>query len=174
MKPGDHPEFFRFPAPEGRSRESTISVDRSGVWHHDGEVVEHQRLKRAMQSWVRRHPDDGRYILSNGYDWTYFTVEDVPFVVDSIRIERDQSHVTLLLDDGTEELWQPEQSRVGDGEAMYTVVKRAAIGGPFEARFSRHAQASLASLLEIDAESHLGVRLGGLGGLGGSFVRIAR
>ena len=24
MRPGDHPEFFRLPPPEGRSRESTV------------------------------------------------------------------------------------------------------------------------------------------------------
>ena len=27
-----------------------------------------------------RHPDDGRYILTNGYDWTYFTVDDAPYL----------------------------------------------------------------------------------------------
>ena len=161
-KPGDHPEFFRFPAPEGRSRESTIRVDREGVWFHDGELVEHPRLKRAMQSWVRRHPDDGRWILSNGWDWTYFTVDDVPFFVDSVRLESDR--IALVLDDGTEEEWKPEDSRIGEQDAIYTVVKRDAPSGPFEARFSRHAQASLGSVLELDPEtepSHLAVRVGG-------------
>jgi hypothetical protein len=158
MKPGDHPEFFRFPAPEGRSRESTIRVDRSGTWHHEGEVVEHPRLKRAMQSWVRRHPDDGRFILSNGYDWTYFTVEDTPFFVESLRIE--PSGVTLLLDDGTEEPWDPATSRVGDGDALYATVKRTAEGGPFEARFTRHAQIALAPLLCFGDDGGVSVQVG--------------
>ena len=39
MKPGDHPEFFRFPAPEGRSRESTIRLDAEGTFHHDEAVT---------------------------------------------------------------------------------------------------------------------------------------
>ena len=34
MKPGDHPEFFRFPAPPGRSRESTIRLDAGSSLHH--------------------------------------------------------------------------------------------------------------------------------------------
>ena len=41
-------------------------------------LVEHPGLAAAMHTWVTRHPDDGRYILSNGYDWTYFTVDDAP------------------------------------------------------------------------------------------------
>ena len=41
MRPADHPEFFRLPAPEGRSRESTIVLDAEGRFHHDGELVEH-------------------------------------------------------------------------------------------------------------------------------------
>ncbi len=44
MKPGDHPEFFRFPAPEGRSRESTIRLDGRGRFWHDGALVEHAGL----------------------------------------------------------------------------------------------------------------------------------
>ncbi len=158
MKPGDHPEFFRFPAPEGRSRESNIRVDRNGVWHHEGEIVEHPRLKRAMQSWVRRHPDDGRFILSNGYDWTYFTVEDTPFFVEALRSD-PTGGLLLVLDDGTEEPWDPRTSRLGEGDAVYAVVKRDAEGGPFEARFTRHAQTSLAPFLELSS-GRLSVRVG--------------
>ena len=76
MKPGDHPEFFRFPPPPGTSRESTIRIDRGGAVFHDGGLVDRPSLSRALLSWVRRHPDDGRFILSNGYDWTYVGVDD--------------------------------------------------------------------------------------------------
>ena len=69
------------PAPEGRSRESTIRLDADGRFFHEGERVEHPGLEAAMHTWIARHPDDGRYILTNGYDWTYFTVDDVPFFV---------------------------------------------------------------------------------------------
>src|SRR5271169_6603400 len=108
MKPGDHPEFFRFPAPEGASRESTIRLDADGRFFHDGAPVEHPGLAAAMHTWIRRHPDDGRYILSNGYDWTYFTVDDAPFLVR--RLERDGARVWLNLSDGTREEWDPSRS----------------------------------------------------------------
>jgi hypothetical protein len=153
MKPGDDPSFFRFPAPEGRSRESTIRLDANGAFTHEGNPVDHAGLAQAMHTWIRRHPDDGRYILSNGYDWTYFTVDDAPFTVRSVRPDGD--HVVLALSDATEEAWVPEETRVGADGALYARVKRDAPGGsaaaPFEAKFTRHAQAALAPyLVEVD------------------------
>jgi hypothetical protein len=154
MKPGEHPEFFRFPAPEGRSRESTIRLDGSGTFTHDGAVVEHPRLAMAMHTWIRRHPDDGRYILSNGYDWTYFTVEDAPFTVRNVRADGD--HLVLALSDATEEAWNATDTRVGTDGALYATVKRGLSGSgkpPFEAKFTRHAQSALAPYLtEVDGK----------------------
>ena len=159
MRPGDHPEFFRFPAPDGLSRESTLRLDRQGRFWHDGERVEHAGLAAALRSWIARHPDDGRYILTNGYDWTYFTVEDAPYSVVSLRIE--PFRVILHLDDGTEEPWHPESTRIGADDALYARVKRDARGGPFEAKFTPHAQASLEPVLVASAEGdHPAARIG--------------
>jgi hypothetical protein len=145
VRPGDHPEFFRRPPPEGRSRESTIRLDREGRFWHEGELVEHAGLVAGLGAWISRHPDDGRFILTNGYDWSYFTVEDAPFQVKALRVEPER--VLLLLSDGTEETWDVESTRIGEGGALYAQVKASVPGGAFEARFSRHAQASLAPLL---------------------------
>ncbi len=148
VKPGDHPEFFRFPAPEGRSRESTIRLDPEGRFFHDEAPVEHPKLADAMHTWIARHPDDGRYILTNGYDWTYFTVEDVPFFVRSVRDEGGEA--MLVLSDGTEEPLDPATARLGDGGAVYVKVKAGANGGPFEAKLTRFAQTQLGPFLGED------------------------
>lgn len=145
MKPGDHPEFFRFPAPEGRSRESSIRLDRDGRFWDKGERVEHGKLAAAMHRWISRHPDDGRYILTNGYDWTYFTVDGAPYHVLAVDLSGDA--IALVLSDGTTEPWDPSTSHVGEDDALHARVKVDARGGPFEARFSRHAQNALASVL---------------------------
>ncbi len=150
--------FFRALAPPGRSRESTIELDAEGVFWHDGAKVEHAKLAEAMHTWVRRHPDDGRYILSNGYDWTYFRVADAPFVVRAIRPQGDA--IELLLSDGTAETWHPETSRIGANGAIYATAKSSAEGGPFEAKFTRHAQTSLAPYLE-ECDGEVAIRLGG-------------
>ena len=100
MKPSDHPEFFRFPPPEGRSRESTIVLSKDGRFFHEGAPVEHPGMKKAFASWLSRHPDDGRDILSNGYDWTYLTVEGARAFVQSVRSVAGRPELTLL--DGRE------------------------------------------------------------------------
>jgi uncharacterized protein len=141
MKPADHPEFFRLPAPEGRSRESTIRLDGEGRFWHDGARVEHEGMARAFASWIRRHPDDGRFILENGWDWTYFTVDDVPYFVRGARVAPDE--VVLMLSDGSEEPLDPSSLRVGPRDALYVRVK----GGGFEARFTPQAQLALAPLI---------------------------
>jgi len=137
MRPGDHPEFFRFPAPEGRSRESSIVLDSEGRFHHDGALVDHPGMARAFASWVDLHPDDGRFILNNGYDWTYFRVTDVPFFVLGVR---EQSGVLeLALSDGSESPLDPASLTLGAQGALYTTVKN----GRFRARFSQAAQIAL-------------------------------
>ncbi len=149
MKPGEHPEFFRFPAPEGRSRESTIRLDGEGRFFHDDALVEHPKLRDALHTWIARHPDDGRYILTNGYDWTYFIVEDVPYFVRSIRaVESDPRDAILVLSDGTEEPLDPSTVRANERGELYLKVKAAAKGGPFDAKMTRFAQGQLGPFLE--------------------------
>jgi uncharacterized protein len=144
MKPGDHPDFYRFAPPPGTSRESTIVLDRDGRFWHDGGRVDHVALDKALRSWIARHPDDGRFILTNGYDWTYFRVDDTPYHVDALRQEGDA--VTLVLVGGDEEPLDPGTLALGDEGVVYVKVK----GGAFEARFSRHAQTQLAPMLDGD------------------------
>jgi uncharacterized protein len=158
VKPGDHPEFFRFPAPEGRSRESTLRLDALGHFWHDGALVEHAGLAAALHSWIGRHPDDGRYILTNGYDWTYFTVDDAPYSVRTVRIE--PAAIRLLLSDGSEESLDPGSARIGVDGALYAIVKRAAPGGPYDAKFTPHAQGSLAPVLVETAAAVPAIRIG--------------
>lgn len=155
MRPGDHPDFYRLAPPPGASRESSIVLDRDGNFVHDNARVEHPALERAMRTWIARHPDDGRLILTNGYDWCYFRAEDAPYQVQSLRVEGDNEPVVLELFDGSEEPLDPTTLRVGDDGVVYATVKN----GAFEARFSRHAQAALAPIL-VQAEPPI-VRVAG-------------
>jgi hypothetical protein len=141
MKPVDHPEFFRLPPPPGRSRESHIVLDESGTFWNGPVRVDHDGMALAFASWIRRHPDDGRYILENGYDWTYFTVKDVPFFVR--RADASAEAVMLRLSDGTEERLDPASVSVAPDGVLYARVK----GGDFDARFSATAQAGLVDVI---------------------------
>ncbi|HEU4411039.1 MAG TPA: hypothetical protein VFS43_37650 [Polyangiaceae bacterium] len=157
MKPGDHPDFFRLPPPPGTSRESSLRLDREGQFWFEGERVDHPKLLNALHAWVARHPDDGRYILTNGYDWTYFRVDDVPFFVRSVR-EAGEG-LELELSDGSSVPFTGEGLSVGDDEGLYVPV--AVKGGEFEAKFTRYAQAQLEPWLAEAGEGRVGVRVGG-------------
>ncbi len=146
MKPGEHPDFYRFAPPPGTSRESQIVLDREGRFFHEGDRVDHPALEQALRRWIARHPDDGRLILTNGYDWCYFRAEGTPFFVTSLAVEADGA-VTLSLFDGSKERLDPATLRVGNDGVLHAKVR----GGSFDARFTRHAQAELAPVL-IEAE----------------------
>lgn len=156
MKPGDHPEFFRLPAPEGRSRESSIRLDREGRFWHEGARVEHPGMHKAFASWIARHPDDGRYILSNGWDWTYFQVDDVPYFVQSLVVEGGR--VRVVLSDGSEETLDPSTLAEGENDAVYLRVK----DGRFEARLVPEAQTGLAPLLVETEAGELAIEVAGV------------
>ncbi len=143
MKPGDHPDFYRLAPPPGASRESTLRIDREGRFWHDGARVDHPALETALRSWVTRHPDDGRPILSNGYDWCYFTVDDAPLFVAALHVG-DEGAVTLKLTDGTQEPLDPTTLRVGERGVVYARARG------LDAKFTRHAQTQLAPVLVND------------------------
>jgi hypothetical protein len=143
MKPGDHPDFYRFAPPPGTSRESTIVLDATGELWHDGERVEHGALANALHRWISVHPDDGRFILTNGYDWCYFAVEDVPYFVLGI-IGGDSPELTLS--DGTVEPLDPDAIVADERGALYTRVKN----GRFWARFGRHAESDIGIYIAED------------------------
>jgi uncharacterized protein len=109
----------------------------------------HRGLADAMHTWITRHPDNGRFVLYNGYDWSYFTVESAPFVVryvDHTAFDAPR----IVLSDGTTEVLGEEALWTGADTSLYTFVKRESAAGPFQARFSRHAQTELARYLVLE------------------------
>lgn len=153
MKPGDHPDFFRLPPPPGQSRESGIVLDANGHFWHKGEPVEHAGMARAFASWVCRHPDDGRFILSNGYDWSYLTVQDAPFFVSTVKVDR--AIPLLVLASGEEEPLDPTTLLIGRGDALYARVKQ----GAFLAKLTPAAQLTLAPILVDLPDGQVGIRV---------------
>lgn len=145
MKPGDHPEFFRFPAPEGTSRESTIRLDRDGRFSHDGEPVERRDFHEALHRWLAIHPDDLRPILSNGYDWCYLTVDDTFRFVTGVKGAPPTVPV-LVMADGTEEPLDASTLTVDEHGGLFARVR----GGSQAARFLRLAQVELGPWVSAD------------------------
>lgn len=148
MKPGDHPDFFRMAPPPGASRESNIRLDRDGNFWHEGALVEKRSLALALHTWLKQHPDDGRPILENGYDWCYLTVDDTLAFVADVKADANGAPLLVLADGGEEALVGAALS-VDDEGGLF-----AQVSGGREARFLRHAQLGIAPwLVEADPPS---------------------
>lgn len=100
-------------------------------------------MAAAFARWVRRHPDDERWILSNDYDWCYLTVEDTGYFVTSLT---SGDVPTLTLSDGTQEPLDPRGLSVDDDDVLRVRVKQ----GKESARFTREAQLAIAPWLADD------------------------
>lgn len=111
-------------------------------------------MAKAFAAWISKHPDDGRFILTNGYDWTYFSVDDTPYFVTGVRL--GDAQVELQLFDGSSEPMDPRTLCEGPDGALYLRVKQ----GEFEARFQPSAQLELAPLL-VEADGGVSLEIGG-------------
>lgn len=132
-------------APFPFTRESSIRLGADGRFFHEGAPVDHPGLARAMASWITRHPDNGRWVLENGWDWCYLTIDDVPFWVRSARVEGGE--IVATLSDGSEERVDPRTLTVDEDGALRCTVKPGARLGPYPAKLARHAQLALAERL---------------------------
>jgi hypothetical protein len=144
-------------APFPFTRESTIRLDDRGRFFHDGERVEHEGLERAMHTWLRRHPNDGRWVLENGWDWCYVQVDLAPFFVRTARI--DGTHLRGQLSDDADVDIAPTSLCIDDGGALWCDVHGEREGGPFPARFDAYATAGLGDAIDDEAGT-LVLRLG--------------
>jgi hypothetical protein len=146
VRPADHPEFFRFPAPTGLSRESKIRLDRHGDFFHEGEKIERPAMVKALHAWLSQHPDDGRPILENGYDWCYLEVEDTAHFVAGLRGAPPAAPVVVLASGHEEPLDAASLSVDAEGVCRVNVTPRGA-RRPVPARFLPRAQSELAPWL---------------------------
>jgi hypothetical protein len=129
-------------------------LSKEGRFFHDGAPVEHLGMQRAFASWLMRHPDDGRYILSNGYDWSYLTVEGPARFVYGVRGVDGQPMLELL--DGSEQPLDPAALRV-DSAGRLAVAQGA--GEP--AAFTQAAQLQLSPWLS-EREGRIGTLVAGV------------
>jgi hypothetical protein len=129
-------------------------LDESGRFWNNGVPVDHDGMALAFASWITKHPDDGRFILTNGYDWTYFTVRDAPFFVR--HVENRDGRPVLRLFDGSEEPLQPDHVTVSEEGILYAQVR-----GHFEARFTPTAQSAMVDFVGEGPDGEPRVEVGG-------------
>jgi hypothetical protein len=145
-----------------RLRQSGLRLDRQGRWWHEGQLVEHPRLTRALHRWLDRL-EDGRYVIRiDESTFAYVDVEDAPYLVRSLWLEGEgpSTRVRISLSDESEEELSYGTLGVGEDGALYCKVK----GGRFDARFERSAHFRLGERLEQQGDRFV------LRAAGGTFV----
>lgn len=115
-----------------------LVIDKEGRWFQNGAEIIHQEIYRQFCAMLEHSPDGG-YQVRMGREICRVEVEDAPFVVQRV-MEEDTHGVSILLNDGTTESFDPERFWIGADNVPYCTVK----DGVFHARFSRPAYYQMA------------------------------
>ena len=129
----------------GRTRETKIRRDASGLWYEGDQALEHPNLARSFDGWVDR-AEDGRYCLSNDINWAYVTIEGPAYFVRGVELT--EGAVSLRLSGERREPLDGRTLRQGPDGALYCDVRE----GRCPALFDNHAALQLGDLLGEDAE----------------------
>jgi hypothetical protein len=125
-----------------RLRNSGIRIDREGQLWHEGEIITHEGLRRALFRWLDRNPD-GRYVFRlDPQRFVYVDVDDTPLVARAARWDGDQAR--LALSDGSEEALDPDTLTIDAAGVLRCRVR----AGKLEARLATSATAVLAERIE--------------------------
>ncbi|HEX3905335.1 MAG TPA: hypothetical protein VH853_21085 [Polyangia bacterium] len=141
-----------------RLRQSGIRIDREGRFIHEGGVVTHEGLRRALFRWLDRlPPPDGRYILRlDERRFAYLDVDDTPLVARAARVDASGA-IWLALSDGAEEPLDPATLTADAGGVLRAWVR----GGRLQARLATSAVAALGELLTETSDGHPALRVAG-------------
>ena len=123
----------------------TFRIDKEGVWYHEGVEITHERIYYYLNSLLQCDDNGVYYIEAEGGKW-YVEVEDTPFIVLRLKVAPDNRRLVISLNDGTEEVLNPETLTLRKDNIPYCRVK----DGRFEARFNRPSYFSLANYLKHD------------------------
>jgi hypothetical protein len=118
-----------------------LFIDKDGRWFQNGMEIIHPQIYLHFNRCLEMAPE-GCYQVRMGREICRVEVEDAPFVV-RLLSEDGTGGLTVQLNDGTAEPFDPARFWMGPGNIPYTLVK----GGAFRARFSRPAYHKLAAFI---------------------------
>ena len=133
------------------TQHNDILIDKDGIWYFHGEEMKRQDIVKYLYRCLKKDRT-GQYVIVTENDRCYVTVEDVPFVINSVDSgfsdEDGKPCILISLSDGSREelnfdipFWR------GDDNVMYCKVKK----GEYAARFSRPAYYQFCGYLEHDS-----------------------
>jgi len=140
-----------------------LVLHHDGSWTHEGQPIEHRRLREAFDRGVRYLPGEGAdregvFVVTLGRFRGQIEVEEAAFFVRSF----DPQTGSIALSDGAIEPLDVESLRTSPRDAaLLCRVKRDLAAAGLLARFSRGAQAELLAAVEDAGEGPV-VRVAGV------------
>ena len=132
-----------------------ISFGRDGNWYSDLERIDNPRIALLFSQSIRRNPD-GSYYLQVAEERAPITVEDTPYVVQTVE-DDERGGFTIVTNDDAREALDPSTLEVGADNVLYCTVK----SGAYRARFLRSAYYHLANYFFSDDGETFAILIGG-------------
>jgi len=120
-------------------------VDTDGHLWHDGDEFDDPEMLRLFMEKMEQLPDGRFRVLCQG-ETCYLTPEDVPYVVQDLKIEKKT--IDLIFPGSYKEALDPTTLFVGKENVLYCKVR----GGEFNARFNRKSYWELAKKIGHDSK----------------------
>ena len=138
-----------------------VTIDRQGRWWYEGRQIIHPDVLALFKQSLEKDAQTGDLCIHYRGQTLPVEVESCPFFIRDIRVERDAEGilqaVTLVLDDDTEEVLDPDTLRLNGHGVLEAAVKK----GEFTACCLPTAHFRLAGLFEESSGGGFKLRIAG-------------
>ena len=101
--------------------EGSITLDRHGIWYHNGDVLKHKRLAQFLHRHVVWDKELETYVIRYGKGRATFSYDRCVYFVKALDTNTSPFSITLL-DDTSEEL-NYHSLRIDSAHRIYCTVK---------------------------------------------------
>ncbi|HOO45220.1 MAG TPA: DUF1285 domain-containing protein [Deltaproteobacteria bacterium] len=130
-----------------------IRIDKEGRWYYEEKEIINENVLLAFCNALEKDPE-GNYRIVIESELCYVDVEDTPFVVSSIRGEKETGLYVLLNTSAVHEL-DPSTLSIGKDNVLYCTLPDG-----MKVRFTRAAYYLLALMMEEDDQGNITLTVG--------------
>jgi hypothetical protein len=138
----------------GEEVQPSIRINKEGIWYHGNNEIWRKEIVALFYDNLKLDIS-GRYLIELGNEKCYIKVEDAPFVVKAVHLERGETDhgneevIYLHLSDDKFEHLDLNTLWVSAENILYCFIKNAV----FKARFSRQSYYQIADYIEYNDEN---------------------
>ncbi|MBN2298580.1 MAG: DUF1285 domain-containing protein [Deltaproteobacteria bacterium] len=130
-----------------------IRIDKDGRWYYEDREIINENVFLAFCNALEKDPE-GKYRIVIESELCYVHVEDTPFVVSSIRGDKENGLYVLLNTSALHKL-DPSTLSIGQKNVLYCMLPDG-----MKVRFTRAAYYMLALMMEEDEQGSITLTVG--------------